>query len=91
MVRPPQQSMDSIGKLMHPAPATLYKIMRVPGTMNYSVVKSPSGEAVFQIEKVGWFVSVGWIVEYICDVCRCWSPSIQSGRRWDCWGPTAST
>jgi hypothetical protein len=54
VVRPPQQSIDSIGKLMHPAPATLYKIMRLPGTMNYSVAKSPNGDAVFHIEKVGW-------------------------------------
>lgn len=54
VVRPPNNDPTSFGKLMHPAPATLFKIMRelTPLGENYTVVKSLSKEPIMKIEKV---------------------------------------
>lgn len=54
IVRPPNNDITSYGKLMHPAPATLFKIMRQPTPIgeNYFVIRTPSKEAVMRIEKV---------------------------------------
>jgi hypothetical protein len=54
VVRTPNHDPLSLGKLMHPAPATLFKIMKqiTPVGYNYLVLRSPSKEPVMKIEKV---------------------------------------
>jgi hypothetical protein len=56
LVRLPDHSTDSIGKLMHPSGLTLYKVMRTAAPQSFVVVKSVGEEPVLRVEKVGFFV-----------------------------------
>ncbi|KAH7730356.1 hypothetical protein AAVH_01404 [Aphelenchoides avenae] len=59
VVRPPDNDPTSLGKIMHPAPATIYKVMPEGLSGNvvgrYLLVKSPAigfGEPIMRVEKV---------------------------------------
>lgn len=53
LVRLATHSTDSLGKLMHPSKATLYKLMRAAGGQNFALVKANSDESVvIKVEKV---------------------------------------
>uniref|UniRef100_A0A914H7P2 Uncharacterized protein n=1 Tax=Globodera rostochiensis TaxID=31243 RepID=A0A914H7P2_GLORO len=53
LVRLSNHTTDSLGKLMHPSQATLFKLMRDPCGLNFSLVKASSEETVImRVEKV---------------------------------------
>ncbi|KAI1713799.1 hypothetical protein Ddc_11691 [Ditylenchus destructor] len=69
----PNHSINSIGKLLHPTSATMYKIMVNPGTFDYTVIKGPSNEPILRIERV--FVSlypIGKAVGLLSSDCVYW-------------------
>ncbi|KAI6190217.1 hypothetical protein M3Y97_00092800 [Aphelenchoides bicaudatus] len=54
VIKLPNNDPTSLGKLMHPAPATLYKVISSPSPvgMNYSVQHSTDKRTLFNLEKV---------------------------------------
>uniref|UniRef100_A0A914MHX2 Uncharacterized protein n=1 Tax=Meloidogyne incognita TaxID=6306 RepID=A0A914MHX2_MELIC len=53
LIRLPVHSADSLGKLLHPSQATLYKLMRCPSGPDLKLVRASSDEAiVLRVEKV---------------------------------------
>uniref|UniRef100_A0A915CKW5 Uncharacterized protein n=1 Tax=Ditylenchus dipsaci TaxID=166011 RepID=A0A915CKW5_9BILA len=69
----PNYSANSLGKLLHPSSATMYKIVTTPHSLNYTVIRSPSNEPVLRIEPV--FISlypIGKAIGLLATNCVYW-------------------
>jgi len=77
LIRLPNHSADSLGKLMHPSVFTLYKVMRTPVDQNYIIVRSSNEEPVMRVERVlASFYPIGKAVGLLGSNCVYWLKSV---------------